>query len=183
MKRLIIIFAIAFSTLLASNSQAQTKEFKEYMNRCSITAMNSRNSDTKFEITQMSGSVIKQLMPKSVKDNNGVANRINSIFQVVMSHHHTPSYYDLVIRMAQRSNKYNHHMTMTLNDTEYQIYVAPLGKGISEYLFLINNGKDYCVCDIIGVLTDKQIMSFIGVKNDGEEIKGNKTDTVEVINP
>ena len=72
---------------------------------------------------------------------------------------------------------------MTLNDTEYQIYVAPLGKGISEYLFLINNGKDYCVCDIIGVLTDKQIMSFIGVKNDGEEIKGNKTDTVEVIKP
>ena len=183
MNRLIIIFAIAFSTLLASNSQAQTKEFKEYMNRCSITAMNSRNSDTKFEITQMSGSVIKQLMPKSVKDNNGVANRINSIFQVVMSHHHTPSYYDFVIRMARRSNKYNHHMTMTLNDTEYQIYVAPLGKGIYEYLFLINNGKDYCVCDIIGVLTDKQIMSFIGVKNDGEEIKGNKTDTVEVINP
>ena len=183
MNRLIIIFAIAFSMLFASNSLAQTKEFKEYMNRCSITAMNSRNSDTKFEITQMSGSVIKQLMPKSVKDNNGVANRINSIFQVVMSHHHTPSYYDLVIRMAQRSNKYNHHMTMTLNDTEYQIYVAPLGKGIYEYLFLINNGKDYCVCDIIGVLTDKQIMSFIGVKNDGEEIKGNKTDTVEVINP
>ena len=174
--------AVAFVTLLTVDAQAQTKEFKEYMNRCSITAMNSRNSQTKFEITQLSGAVLQQLMPKAVADKNGVVNRINSIFQVVMSHHDSSSHYDFVDRMAQKSDKYNHHMTMTLNGTEYKIYVASVGK-VFEYLFLINNGKDYCICDIVGVLSTAEIMSFIGVKSDGEKIKGDKTDTIEIINP
>ena len=175
--------AVVFATLLALDAQAQTKEFKEYMNRCSITAMNSRNSQTKFEITQLSGAVLQQLMPKAVADKNGVVNRINSIFQVVMSHHDSSSHYDFVDRMAQKSNKYNHHMTMTLKGTEYKIFVAKLGSGVFEYLFLINNGKDYCVCDIVGVLSTPEIMSFIGVKNDGKEITGDKKDSVEVIQP
>ncbi|MBR5333484.1 MAG: DUF4252 domain-containing protein [Alistipes sp.] len=182
MKRIFIILAVIFATLFALDAQAQTKEFKEYMNRCSITAMNSRNSQTKFEITQLSGAVLQQLMPKAVADKKGVVNRINSIFQVVMSHHDSSSHYDFVDRMAQKSDKYNHHMTMTLNGTEYKIYVASVGK-VFEYLFLINNGKDYCICDIVGVLSTAEIMSFIGVKNNGENIKGDKTDTVEVIKP
>ena len=74
-------------------------------------------------------------------------------------------------------------MTMTLKGTEYKIFVAKLGSGVFEYLFLINNGKDYCVCDIVGVLSTPEIMSFIGVKNDGEKITGDKKDSVEVIQP
>lgn len=183
MKRIFIIFAIALASLISIDAQAQTKEFKQYMNRCATTAANARGSQTKFEITQLSGAVLKQLMPNAVKDKNGITNRINSIFQVVMSHHHSSSHYDYVSRMVQNSSKYQHHMTMTLKGTEYKIFAAKLGSGVFEYLFLINNGKDYCVCDIVGVLSTPEMMSFIGVKNDGKEITGDKKDSVEVIQP
>lgn len=183
MKRIVIILATALATLISLDAQAQTKEFKQYMNRCATTAANARNSQTKFEITHLSGAVLKQLMPNAVKDKNGITNRINSIFQVVMSHHYSSSHYDYVGRMVQNSSKYQHHMTMTLKGTEYKIYVAKLNSGVFEYLFLINNGKDFCICDIVGVLSTPEIMSFIGVKNDGKAITGDKKDSVEVIKP
>lgn len=183
MKRFFIILIIALSSLFIERAQAQTKEFKQYMDRCATTAANARGSQTKFEITQLSGAVLKQLMPNAVKDKKGITNRINSIFQVVMSHHYSSSHYDVVGRMAQNSSKYQPHMTMTLKGTEYKIYVAKLSGGVSEYLFLINNGVDFCVCDIVGVLSTPEIMSFIGVKNDGKAITGDKKDSVEVIKP
>ena len=183
MKRIFTILAVIFATLFALNAQAQTKEFKEYMNRCSITAMNAKEEGTKFEITQFSGAVLQQLMPKAVADKKGIVNRINSIFQVVMDKEHASAYFHTIERIALNSDKYNHLMTMTLNGTEYKIFDAKLDGGVYEYLFLISNGKDYCVCDIVGVLSTPEIMSFIGVKNDGEGIKGDKTDTVEIIKP
>ena len=183
MKRIFIILAVALASLISPEAQAQTKEFKEFIEICSKVSTNVHSSDVKFEITQLSGAVIQQLMPNAVKDKNGITNRINSIFQVVMSHHHSSSHYDYVSRMVQNSSKYQHHMTMTLKGTEYKIFVAKLGSGVFEYLFLINNGKDYCVCDIVGVLSTPEMMSFIGVKNDGEKITGDKKDSVEVIQP
>ena len=181
MKRIFLILAMVFASLSALDAQAQTKEFKEFMELCMKASANYHNSDVKFEITQLSGAVIQQLMPKAIKDKKGVENRINSIFQVVMSEQMS-GYFRKANNLAINSNKYNHHMTMTLNGTEYKIYVAPVGK-VFEYLFLINNGKDYCICDIIGVLSTPEIMSFIGLKNDGDNIKGEKSDTVEVIKP
>ena len=173
---------MVFASLSALDAQAQTKEFKEFMELCMKASANYHNSDVKFEITQLSGAVIQQLMPKAIKDKKGVENRINSIFQVVMSEQMS-GYFRKANNLAINSNKYNHHMTMTLKGTEYKIFVAKLGSGVFEYLFLINNGKDYCVCDIVGVLSTPEIMSFIGVKNDGKEITGDKKDSVEVIQP
>lgn len=174
--------AVALALLISPEAQAQTKEFKEFMELCMKASANYHNSDVKFEITQLSGAVIQQLMPKAIKDKKGVENRINSIFQVVMSEQMS-GYFRKANNLAINSNKYNHHMTMTLKGTEYKIFVAKLGSGVFEYLFLINNGKDYCVCDIVGVLSTPEIMSFIGVKNDGKEITGDKKDSVEVIQP
>ena len=182
MKRIFIILAMVFASLSALDAQAQTKEFKEFIETCTKVSANVHSSDVKFEITQLSGAVIQQLMPKAIKDKKGVENRINSIFQVVMSQQMS-DYFIRVSNMALDSNKYDHHMTMTLKGTEYKIFVAKLGSGVFEYLFLINNGKDYCVCDIVGVLSTPEIMSFIGVKNDGEKITGDKKDSVEVIQP
>ena len=182
MKRIFLILAMVFASLSALDAQAQTKEFKEFMELCMKASANYHNSDVKFEITQLSGAVIQQLMPKAIKDKKGVENRINSIFQVVMSEQMS-GYFRKANNLAINSNKYNHHMTMTLKGTEYKIFVAKLGSGVFEYLFLINNGKDYCVCDIVGVLSTPEIMSFIGVKNDGEKITGDKKDSVEVIQP
>ena len=173
---------MVFASLSALDAQAQTKEFKEFIEICTKVSANVHSSDVKFEITQLSGAVIQQLMPKAIKDKKGVENRINSIFQVVMSQQKS-GYFRKANNMAINSNKYNHHMTMTLKGTEYKIFVAKLGSGVFEYLFLINNGKDYCVCDIVGVLSTPEIMSFIGVKNDGEKIIGDKKDSVEVIQP
>lgn len=173
---------MVFASLSALDAQAQTKEFKEFIETCTKVSASVHSSDVKFEITQLSGAVIQQLMPKAIKDKKGVENRINSIFQVVMSQQMS-DYFIRVSNMALDSNKYNHHMTMTLKGTEYKIFVAKLGSGVFEYLFLINNGKDYCVCDIVGVLSTPEIMSFIGVKNDGEKITGDKKDSVEVIQP
>lgn len=173
---------MVFASLSALDAQAQTKEFKEFIETCTKVSANVHSSDVKFEITQLSGAVIQQLMPKAIKDKKGVENRINSIFQVVMSQQMS-DYFIRVSNMALDSNKYDHHMTMTLKGTEYKIFVAKLGSGVFEYLFLINNGKDYCVCDIVGVLSTPEIMSFIGVKNDGEKITGDKKDSVEVIQP
>lgn len=173
---------MVFASLSALDTQAQTKEFKEFIETCTKVSANVHSSDVKFEITQLSGAVIQQLMPKAIKDKKGVENRINTIFQVVMSKQMS-DYFIRVSNMALDSNKYNHHMTMTLKGTEYKIFVAKLGSGVFEYLFLINNGKDYCVCDIVGVLSTPEIMSFIGVKNDGEKITGDKKDSVEVIQP
>ena len=173
---------MVFASLSALDAQAQTKEFKEFIETCTKVSANVHSSDVKFEITQLSGAVIQQLMPKAIKDKKGVENRINSIFQVVMSQQML-DYFIRVSNMALDSNKYDHHMTMTLKGTEYKIFVAKLGSGVFEYLFLINNGKDYCVCDIVGVLSTPEIMSFIGVKNDGEKITGDKKDSVEVIQP
>ena len=182
MKRIFIILAMVFASLSALDAQAQTKEFKEFIETCTKVSASVHSSDVKFEITQLSGAVIQQLMPKAIKDKKGVENRINSIFQVVMSQQMS-DYFIRVSNMALDSNKYDHHMTMTLKGTEYKIFVAKLGSGVFEYLFLINNGKDYCVCDIVGVLSTPEIMSFIGVKNDGEKITGDKKDSVEVIQP
>ena len=182
MKRIVIILATALATLISLEAQAQTKEFKEFIETCTKVSASVHSSDVKFEITQLSGAVIQQLMPKAIKDKKGVENRINSIFQVVMSQQMS-DYFIRVSNMALDSNKYDHHMTMTLKGTEYKIFVAKLGSGVFEYLFLINNGKDYCVCDIVGVLSTPEIMSFIGVKNDGEKITGDKKDSVEVIQP
>ncbi len=182
MKRIFIILAVALALLISPEAQAQTKEFKEFIEICMKVSTNVHSSDEKFEITQLSGAVIQQLMPKAIKDKKGVENRINSIFQVVMSHQ-ISGYFRRANNLAINSNKYNHHMTMTLKGTEYKIFVAKLGSGVFEYLFLINNGKDYCVCDIVGVLSTPEIMSFIGVKNDGEKITGDKKDSVEVIQP
>lgn len=173
---------MVFASLSALDAQAQTKEFKEFIETCTKVSASVHSSDVKFEITQLSGAVIQQLMPKAIKDKKGVENRINSIFQVVMSQQMS-DYFIRVSNMALDSNKYDHHMTMTLKGTEYKIFVAKLGSGVFEYLFLINNGKDYCVCDIVGVLSTPEIMSFIGVKNDGEKITGDKKDSVEVIQP
>ena len=174
--------AVALALLISPEAQAQTKEFKEFMELCMKASANYRNSDVKFEITQLSGAVIQQLMPKAIKDKKGVENRINTIFQVVMSQQMS-GYFRRANNLAINGNKYYHHMTMTLKGTEYKIFVAKLGSGVFEYLFLINNGKDYCVCDIVGVLSTPEIMSFIGVKNDGEKITGDKKDSVEVIQP
>ena len=182
MKRIFIILAVALASLFSPEAQAQTKEFKEFMEICTKVSANVHSSDVKFEITQLSGAIIQQLMPKAIKDKKGVENRINSIFQVVMSEQMS-GYFRKANNLAINSNKYNHHMTMTLKGTEYKIFVAKLGSGVFEYLFLINNGKDYCVCDIVGVLSTPEIMSFIGVKNDGEKITGDKKDSVEVIQP
>ena len=182
MKRIFIILAMVFASLSALDAQAQTKEFKEFIETCTKVSASVHSSDVKFEITQLSGAVIQQLMPKAIKDKKGVENRINSIFQVVMSQQMS-DYFIRVSNMALDSNKYDHHMTMTLKGTEYKIFVAKLGSGVFEYLFLINNGKDYCVCDIVGVLSTPEIMSFIGVKNDGEKITGDKKDSVEVMQP
>ena len=173
---------MVFASLSALDAQAQTKEFKEFIETCTKVSASVHSSDVKFEITQLSGAVIQQLMPKAIKDKKGVENRINSIFQVVMSQQMS-DYFIRVSNMALDSNKYDHHMTMTLKGTEFKIFVAKLGSGVFEYLFLINNGKDYCVCDIVGVLSTPEIMSFIGVKNDGEKITGDKKDSVEVIQP
>ena len=183
MKRFFIILAVALTTLSILDAQAQTKEFKDYMQQCSIVAMHAKDEGTKFEITQFSGAALQQLMPKAVADKKSVVNRINSIFQVVMEKQYASSYFHTIERMALDSNKYNHHMTMPLNGTDYKIFVARLSGGIYEYLFLISNGKDYCVCDIVGVLSTPEIMSFVGLKNDGENIKGDKSDTVEIIKP
>lgn len=182
MKRIIIILAIALTSLISIDAQAQTKEFKELIETSAISATHYRNSGEKFEITQLSGAVIQQLMPKAIKDKKGVENRINSIFQVVMGKQ-AAGYFNSVNDMATTSNKYDHHMTMTLKGTEYKIFVAKLSSGVCEYLFLINNGEDYCVCDIVGVLSTQEILSFIGVKSNGEEIIGDKKDSVEVIQP
>lgn len=173
---------MVFASLSALDTQAQTKEFKEFIEVCTKVSTNFHSSEVKFEITQLSGAVIQQLMPKAIKDKKGVENRINTIFQVVMSQQMS-GYFRRANNLAINSNKYNHHMTMTLKGTEYKIFVAKLGSGVFEYLFLINNGKDYCVCDIVGVLSTPEIMSFIGVKNDGKEITGDKKDSVEVIQP
>lgn len=173
---------MVFASLSALDTQAQTKEFKEFIETCTKVSANVHSSEVKFEITQLSGAVIQQLMPKAIKDKKGVENRINTIFQVVMSQQMS-DYFRKANNLAINSNKYNHHMTMTLKGTEYKIFVAKLGSGVFEYLFLINNGKDYCVCDIVGVLSTPEIMSFIGVKNDGEKITGDKKDSVEVIQP
>ena len=183
MKRIFIILSVIFATLFTLDAQAQTKEFKDYMQRCSITAMHAKEEGSKFEITQFSGAVLQQLMPKAVADKKSVVNRINSIFQVVMDKTHAKACFYTIESMALASNKYNHHMTMTINGTEYKIFVAKLGGGTFEYLFFISNGKEYCVCDIVGILSTPEIMSFIGVKNDGENIKGDKSDTVEIIKP
>ena len=84
MKRIFIILTMVFASLSALDAQAQTKEFKELIETSAISATHYRNSGEKFEITQLSGAVIQQLMPKAIKDKKGVENRINSIFQVVM---------------------------------------------------------------------------------------------------
>lgn len=182
MKRIFIILAVALASLISIDAQAQTKEFKEFMEICMRVSAQYRSSGEKFEITQLSGAVIQQLMPKAIKEKKGVENRINSIFQVVMDKQMS-GYFRRANNMALNSNKYNHHMTMTIKGTEYKIYQAKLSGGVYEYLFLINNGKDYCVSDIVGVLSTQEVMSFIGVKNDGDKITGDKKDSVEVIQP
>lgn len=181
MKRFFIILAVALTTLSILDAQAQTKEFKDYMQQCRTESMHAKRSDNKFEITEFSGDILKQLMPKAVADKKGIVNRINSIFQVVMDEYESSVFYEGLYNWVKKHNKYNHKMTMTLNGTEYKIFEAKLESGVHEYLFLISNGKDYCVCNIVGVLSTSEIMSFIGVKNDNATIKGDKTDTVEVI--
>lgn len=181
MKRFFIILAVALTTLSILDAHAQTKEFKEYMQRCRTNSMWAKEKNYKFEITEFSGTVLKQLMPKAVADKKGVVNRINYIFQVVMDKDESSTFYNGLYHWVKRHNKYKHLMTMTLNGTEYKIFEAKLESGVHEYLFLISNGKDYCVCNIVGVLSTSEIMSFIGVKNDNATIKGDKTDTVEVI--
>ncbi|MBO7195132.1 MAG: hypothetical protein J6V27_03755, partial [Alistipes sp.] len=68
MKRIIIILAISLASLISIDAQAQTKEFKELIETSAISATHYRNSGEKFEITQLSGAVIQQLMPKAIKD-------------------------------------------------------------------------------------------------------------------
>ena len=68
MKRIFIILAVALASLISPEAQAQTKEFKEFIEICMKVSTNVHSSDEKFEITQLSGAVIQQLMPKAIKD-------------------------------------------------------------------------------------------------------------------
>ena len=152
------------------------------MEICMKASANYSNSDVKFEITQLSGAVIQQLMPKEASNSESVIYKISNIFQITMDDNHKTQ-----LKRAEAlfitESKYTNILSITQNGTTYKIYKAQLNRQQVEYAILINNDKDYCICDIVGYLNDNQILSFIGVKNNGKAITGDKKDSVEVIQP
>lgn len=181
MKRLIIILAIALLALNAENSVAQTKVFKNYVEHWTSHS-DSFKKQGKWEVTQFSGDVLRRLMPQAASNSKSVIAKISNIFQITLDDGNQAQFKRAELLFIHEP-AYNNILSITLNNTTYKIYKANLKQQQVEYAILINNDKDYCICDIVGYLNDEQILSFIGVKNDGKEITGDKKDSVEVIQP
>jgi hypothetical protein len=181
MKRIFIILAVVLFALNAEDSFAQTKVFKEYMEHW-IFYSDDLKKKGRWEVTQFSGDVLRRLMPKEASNSESVIYKISNIFQITMDDNHKTQ-----LKRAEAlfitESKYTNILSITQNGTTYKIYKAQLNRQQVEYAILINNDKDYCICDIVGYLNDNQILSFIGVKNNGKAITGDKKDSVEVIQP
>ena len=180
MKRIFIILAVALASLISMEAQAQTKVFKNYMENWNHNR-NYHEGNGKWEITQFSGDVLRRLMPQAASDKTGAISKISSIFQIIMDDNNKRQFARAEgFFIAERN--YTNILSITLNGTTYKIFKARL-KQQTEYAILINNDKSYCICDIVGYLNDEQILSFIGMKNNGDKITGDKKDSVEVIQP
>lgn len=180
MKRLIIIFSVIFSLWSVEYGHSQTKDFKFLMSSWSQRDPLLKERG-KWEVTQFSGDVLRKLMPKASSNNDSVINRITNIFQVTMDNSNV-SQYNAAKRLRNISD-YTCILHIKINNTEYEIHKAKLKQQVNEYLICINNGKDYCVCDITGYLNDEQILSFVGLKNTNGRISTQKSDTVEILTP
>lgn len=181
MKRIIIILVIALFALNAENSVAQTKVFKNQMEYWTRSSDYFKNRG-KWEVTQFSGDVLRRLMPQAASDSKSVVSRISNIFQITLGGGNIVQFKQAE-RLLISEPKYDLILSITLDGTTYKIYKTALKPQLNEYAIFINNDKDYCICDIVGYLNDYQILSFIGVKNDGKKITANKKDSVEVIKP
>lgn len=180
MKRIFLILMIAFFALNAENSVAQTKELKFYVEKWSYNSDYFKNRG-KWEVTQFSGDVLRRLIPQAANDSQSVISRISNIFQITLDEGNKAQF-KRAETLFITEPKYDLILSITLSGTTYKIFKAQL-KRQNEYAILINNDKNYCICDIVGYLNDDQILSFIGVKNDGQKITDNKQDSVEIIKP
>lgn len=170
MKLFFRIFLVAAFTLAgATSASAQTKEFLEAFNLVKhlVELPNSR-AYKGIELGHYPGEMLRSM---GLKDNNGVLNRLQVIYQVKIPYgNENRSYanatyhrFTSLVHINQKPKLYEQIMCQTTKEQEFSLYKAIRKKNNqpSEFIVLIKNAEKAIVCDVVGYITVQDVLKML----------------------
>lgn len=170
MKLFFRIFLVAVFTLAgAASASAQTKEFLEAFNQVKhlVELPNSR-AYKGIELGHYPGVMLRSM---GLKDNNGVLNRLQVIYQVKIPYgNENRSYanaayhrFTSLVHINQKPKLYEQIMCNTGRTQEISIYKAIRKKNNQpdEFMILMRNNEKAIICDIVGYIRLDDVLKML----------------------
>ena len=164
-----IFLVVAFAIASINSAEAQTKEFLETFNQVKhlVELPNSR-AYKGIELGHYPGEMLRSM---GLKDNNGVLNRLQVIYQVKIPYgNENRSYanatyhrFTSLVHINQKPKLYEQIMCNTGRTQEISIYKAIRKKNNqpSEFIVLIKNAEKAIVCDIVGYIRLDDVLKML----------------------
>ena len=169
MKQVFKILVAMLAIVGATTAQAQTKEFLETFNQVKhlVELPNSR-AYKGIELGHYPGEMLRSM---GLKDNNGVLNRLQVIYQVKIPYgNENRSYanatyhrFTSLVHINQKPKLYEQIMCQTTKEQEFSLYKAIRKKNNqpSEFIVLIKNAEKAIVCDIVGYIRLDDVLKML----------------------
>lgn len=164
MKRILILLALII--VGATATQAQTKEFLEQFNVMQIK-VDGAEKLTGIDVIQMPVELLRALTPKENRyDNNNLLGRIQMIYQIKLALPQNQLWYQTIYDATVVSGSehlYKQCLRIVQGDSTIMAYeaVRKRSNSPSEFLIFIKGKDKASIFDIVGFLSEKDIINII----------------------
>ncbi len=156
MKKFVLLFCVAL--LWCSTAMGQSAGFMELYAKAGEALKKGKEGITTAEI---SGKMLRELMPSKAKEDLHVVNRIERIRQVNFTPVAEKGLFGQMEQLAANEKIYEQMSLINVDGQRVAVYKAPYGNLKSEYLILISKDGSALVCDIVGNISMKDIMNLL----------------------
>lgn len=156
MRKFLILFVGAL--LWWSGASGQSKGFMELYVQAGEALKRGAEGITTAE---MSGKMLRELVPSKAKEDFHVVNRIDRIRQMKFAPVADKELFAKVEAIAADTTVYEQMSLINVDGQRVAVYKAPYGNLKSEYLILISKESAALVCDIVGNISMKDIMGLL----------------------
>ncbi len=156
MKKFVILFGMFL--LWSSTAFCQSAGFMELYAKATEALKKGEEGITTAEI---SGKMLRELMPSKAKDDYSIVNRIEKIRQIKFAPVADKGLFEEGESLAADKRVYEQMSLINVDGQRVSVYKAPYGSLKSEYLILISKDGAALVCDIVGNISMKDIMGLL----------------------
>ena len=157
MRKFLILFVAAFLWWGGANGQSA-----QFIKLYSMAGESLKKGADGITTAEISGKMLRELMPSSAKKELHFVNRIEKIRQVKFAPVADKSLYAQVEAIAADAQVYEQMSFINEGGQRVGVYKAVNGKQErSEYLILISKNDAAMVCDIVGNVSMKDIMNLL----------------------